>query len=87
MNTLTYLALVGATSAIKLSREPLLTWSATPPATHPINYFVPDFGVSHEIVYSTKNLNNAESELGEWTPKEDAPWPAGVDTEIEFKLL
>ena len=22
-----------------------------------------------------------------WTPAADAKWPAGVDTEIEFKLL
>ena len=44
-------------------RDPLLTWEPTPPATHPINYFVPDFGVSHEIGYTQKNIANAEKSL------------------------
>ena len=43
------IALIGNISAIQLEREPLLTWEPTAPATHPINYPVPDFGVSHEI--------------------------------------
>ena len=52
MNTLVYMALVGSISALQLNREPLLTWSATPPATHPINYPVPDFGLDHDIKHS-----------------------------------
>ena len=56
MKTFTYLALVGSASAIQLQREPLLTWEPTLPATHPMNYPVPDFGPAHEIVYTENNL-------------------------------
>lgn len=33
-------------------REPLLTWAPTEPASHPVNYFVPNFGQDHEIAYT-----------------------------------
>lgn len=36
-------------------REPLLTWAPTAPATHPINYFVPDFGVDQDISVSIRD--------------------------------
>ena len=29
-------------------------------ADHPVDYFVPDFGVSHEILYSLNNTKNTE---------------------------
>jgi len=33
----------------EINREPLLTWAPTAPKTHPMDYFVPNFGVDHEI--------------------------------------
>ena len=86
MNTIAYMALVGSISAIQLTREPLLTWSATPPATHPINYPVPDFGVAHEMVYTENNRKIAEAEGGEIPMDATSPWPH-TDTTVEFKLL
>ena len=82
------MALVGSISAIQLQREPLLTWSATPPATHPINYPVPDFGSSHEMIYTENNRKLAEAEGGEIPlgDFEKTPWPH-TDTTVEFKLL
>ena len=88
MNTIAYMALVGSISAIQLQREPLLTWEPTAPATHPINYPVPDFGQSHEIMYTENNKKEAESKLGA-IPMGDfkkTPWPH-TDTTVEFKLL
>lgn len=88
MNTIAYMALVGTISAVQLQREPLLTWEPTAPATHPINYPVPDFGVSHEIIYTDNNKKMAEAELGP-IPMGDfkkTPWPH-TDTTVEFKLL
>jgi len=43
---ITSVAILGSASAIKIDgkRDPLLTWEATAPATHPINYPVADFG-------------------------------------------
>jgi hypothetical protein len=66
MNT-AILALIGSISAVQISREPLLS-NASPlevhqsPAYsgHPVDYFVPDFGVSHEIRYTQDNIANAE---------------------------
>ena len=58
------IALVCLSQAVKVDREPLLTWEATAPATHPINYPVPDFGVSHEILYTQNNIKMAEAEQG-----------------------
>ena len=53
-----------------------------------IDYPVPDFGVAHEIRYTENNLKMAEAEAKhKWTIAKDAKWPAGVDTDIEFKLL
>ena len=47
MNKFVAIALINGASALK--REPLLTWAPTEPATHPINYFVPNFGLDHDI--------------------------------------
>ena len=57
MNTTVLLALIGAISAVQLNREPLLSANASELlisqkpayADHPVDYFVPDFGVAHEI--------------------------------------
>ena len=48
----TLIALIALSQAVKIDREPLLTWKATEPANHPVDYFVPDFGVAHEIEYT-----------------------------------
>ena len=87
MNKFTYLALIGCTSAIR--RDPLLSWEPTRPAdSHPINYPVADLGKSHEIIYTENNIKNAEKALGNnWEIKKDATWPAGVDTQLDVKLL
>ena len=53
-------ALIASASAVNLSREPLLTWKATEPATHKMNYFVPNFGEDPDIEASllhSKDLN------------------------------
>jgi hypothetical protein len=88
MNTIAYLALVGSISAVQLQREPLLTWEPTPPATHPINYPVPDFGPSHEMVYTQNNRQIAEAAGGQ-IPIDKKVWKAWphTDTTVEFKLL
>ena len=86
MNSIAYLALVGSITAIQLAREPLLTWEATVPATHPINYPVPDFGASHEMVYTQNNRKLAEAAMGEIPIDKASPWPH-TDTTVEFKLL
>ena len=52
--------MIGGTDAIRVEREPLLTWEPSPPKTHPINYFVPNFGADSDINASKKNLADAE---------------------------
>tara|TARA_B110000285_G_C14911120_1_gene508001 strand:- start:227 stop:637 length:411 start_codon:yes stop_codon:yes gene_type:complete len=54
-----------------IKREPLLSANASPLEYHqrpaysgyPVDYVVPDFGVSHEIMYTENNIKNAEQEL------------------------
>ena len=65
------IALVASTSAITLSREPLLSAGASELEVHqrpayseyPIDYKVPDFGKSHEIMYTENNIKMAEKAL------------------------
>ena len=46
---------------------------------HPKDYFVPNFGVDHEIKASLKNTKDAEAKLGTWTiPKEDVQLESDV---------
>ena len=68
MNSLAIMALVGSITAIQLQREPLLT--VTNPlevhqrpsySQYPIDYFVPDFGVDHEVMYTENNIKNTET--------------------------
>lgn len=61
----------GSAQAMRLTREPLLTWAPTPPKSHPINYFVPNFGTDHDISASLSNVGSAESTI--------APWDYGSD--------
>ena len=34
---------------LRETREPLLTWEPTEPATHPVDYVVPDFGQDGDV--------------------------------------
>jgi len=63
------LALIGATCAVKLEREPLRSWSPSPkPGGHKVDYFVPHFGTDNEINNSLDSAKLAEAQLGhEWT--------------------
>jgi len=53
----------GKVSAINLEREPLLTWAPSNKKSHPVDYFVPNFGVDSEIRASQKNLAASEKRL------------------------
>ena len=45
-----------AASAVSVDREPLLTWAPTPPKGHPIDYFVPNFGIDNDIKATDKHI-------------------------------
>ena len=55
MKYLALVALIASASAVKIQREPLLTWAPTEPATFKMNYPVPDFGPDPDIVNSLKH--------------------------------
>ena len=89
MNKFAAIAIIGTASAVSVSREPLLTWAPTEPASHPINYPVPNFGVDHEILATSKHTAQAEKQLGiTWTPTqdEDGVWDTPTET-AQFHLL
>merc|ERR1712216_1007439 len=71
----TIIAMAGAAvQGVKLEREPLLTWSPTPPATIKMNYFVPHFGEDHEITQSKNSAALVEKQLGHvWDPPKANP--------------
>merc|ERR1712159_627689 len=66
-----------AVSAVRIQREPLLTWAPTPPkASHPTDYFVPHFGEDADMLGSRGSIAAAEKQLGHfWTipPTPDGP--------------
>ena len=70
MNT-AILALIGTISAVQLNREPLLANNASPLEIHqrpaysdyPVDYVVPDFGLSHEILYTQNNIKKTEEQM------------------------
>ena len=71
------------------SREPLLTWKPTPPKSHPVDYFVPNFGVDKDIADSQGHEAAASNTLKHtWTPKkdEDDKWVLPHE-DAEFKLV
>lgn len=71
-----------------------MTWAPTPPAGHPVNYFVPDFGTDENISASLKNTADTEALLAhKWIipEKKDDPAPyippvIGVDEDIRDSL-
>lgn len=74
----------------KTEREPLLTWRRSPTKSHPVNYFVPNFGTDHDISTSQSNENAAETKLGhKWEPVVDPETEKYIvpSPQIEFKLL
>ena len=72
-------------------REPLLTWKATAPKSHPVDYFVPNFGVDHDVVNTHDHIRLAEYQLNhKWhwpaPPKADGPPSYEIrDIEPEMK--
>jgi hypothetical protein len=49
----------------EMGREPLLTWAPTiADPDHPMNYFVPNFGLDHDILGADANLKLTEERLG-----------------------
>ena len=72
------IALISATQASKVDREPLLTWKPKAPKTHPMDYFVPNFGLDHDIISTQSHIKGQEARLKHtWTPKlkKDLPKP------------
>jgi len=63
--SLAAVALISGCSAVKLERDPLLTWAPHAKASSfPMNYGVSHFGEDHEITYTKKNIATAEAKLG-----------------------
>lgn len=72
----------------EVDREPLLTWAPTAPQTHPMNYFVPNFGEDHDITNSKAHEAEASAKLDHaWVPTKDkdGDWEL-PSPQIEFKL-
>lgn len=72
------------TNAIKLTtdREPLTAFAPTAPkSAHPVNYFVPNFGLDHDIKNTAVDLDVAEKSVGHnWIYKDPKKAPAGPPT-------
>ena len=61
-----------AVSAVSIDREPLLTWEPTAPKSHPINYFVPNFGPDYDVLATEKHISDTEEKMGhKWIPKKN----------------
>ena len=43
-------AIAAVAQAVNVKREPLLTWSPKAPKSHPDDYFVPNFGLDHDVL-------------------------------------
>merc|ERR1711988_756763 len=69
-------------------REPLLTWAPTPKKTHPMDYFVPNFGEDSDIASTKGHESAAEATLKHvWTPTKDKDGNWEVpSTEAFFRL-
>jgi len=100
------LLLVGNVSAVKLERDPLLSdpnkneWAFKTAAAkgpgHPVDYFVPNFGVDKEIKNTDHSITDSEAKLGHfWNikMKPDAEPPRnyfvpdfGVDNDVKTTL-
>jgi len=58
---------------VSLEREPLLSWKPKrAKSAHPIDYFVPNFGVDHDILATQRHIKKTEKRLKKkWNPKKD----------------
>jgi hypothetical protein len=76
-------ALLSDSKALQLRREPLLSWTPKPTKGHPVNYFVPNFGVDTDILDSHQNLKNTEEAMGKplSTPARngDGTWEVAIE--------
>ena len=57
---------VALASATKLTvdREPLLSWSPKPPKSHPVDYFVPNFGLDEDVLGTVESYQSEERRQG-----------------------
>lgn len=63
-------------------RDPLLTWEAKPAKTHPMDYFVPNFGIDGSIQSTFDSLAVAEKITGhhwQFVDPKDRPKPPPTD--------
>ena len=75
---------------LEASREPLLSWKPKPKKNaYPKDYFVPNFGIDHEIADTHAHEAAASATLKHvWTPKQDKDDSWILPTaEAEFKLV
>ena len=80
--------LLSGASAVQLNREPLLTWAPTPKKTHPMDYFVPNFGEDNDIATSKGQEAAAGARLKHtWTPTKDKDGNWEVPTTTAFFVL
>jgi hypothetical protein len=42
------------------------------PKGHPLDYFVPNFGVDEDVKMTQDNINEQEKKHGKWQPKLDS---------------
>ena len=79
MKFITCMALASSVSSIQVSKnEGLFTPKMRAPEgeiaiSHPVDYFVPNFGVDNDIKETIKHTSDLESKFGVWTPKKSAP--------------
>ena len=79
MKSFTMGAIFALVNAVEVEREPLLSWAPTkcwPPQSSPCekdinrDYFVPNFGVDHDVSATQKHIKDAEGNLKhKWNPK------------------
>ena len=87
---------VASASAVMLQREPLLTWKPKAPKSHPVDYFVPNFGIDEDVIDTQNSYKNEERRQGvTWTAQVKAAKPHktdyfvpnfGIDDDIEDSL-
>ena len=61
---LSKILLLASVQAVTIQREPLLTWAPKAPKSHPVDYFVPNFGLDHEILGTQDSIRYEEKRQG-----------------------
>ena len=65
-----------------------MTWKPTDPASHPVDYFVPNYGVDHDIIATQNHEKLVAKQMGsKWEPKQDKDGKWIVPTEDAFFKL